>query len=427
MRTIFSVLLGKLIFTLSRTFKIGGGYAAPGLYALKTEPELVGKLINRQAKNIVITGTNGKTTTSKLISHFLKAAGFKVLHNGSGSNLERGIASYLIQHTTLGAKLDYDFGVWELDEFAFNTVAPKIKPDAVILLNVFRDQLDRYGEIDQIITRWQKTLSKLHEDSILIINGDDANLEKAASAFKGKIVRIGVKGSGIKGESKPLRGRKPDYTAEAGVNGLFESSKVSVKYAGETQDFELPLPGIFNIYNFLSAFTSLYLFNVDITVIRDALKTFKPAFGRFEKLNLGGKQGYIFLIKNPVGATETLKTVLPHIEKNDSLLVALNDNFADGTDVSWIWDIELEKLKIEKLKAGLFVSGTRVFDLALRFKYAGVSEARTAIEADLEKALDSAIERSKGKLFIFPTYTALLALQKILAGRGIKKEYWRNE
>src|SRR3989337_615784 len=135
LKTRAAILLGKSIFSLTRILKLGGGYAAPGLYGLKLDPDLVKKLINRKAKNIVITGTNGKTTTSKLISHFLQTSQEKVIRNSSGSNLERGIASYLISHAPLIGDLEYDFGVWELDEFAFNSVAPKIKPDVIILLN----------------------------------------------------------------------------------------------------------------------------------------------------------------------------------------------------------------------------------------------------------------------------------------------------
>jgi lipid II isoglutaminyl synthase (glutamine-hydrolysing) len=425
-KTILAILLGKTIFFLSRILKLGGGYAAPGLYALKVDPNLVKNLINPNAKNIVVTGTNGKTTTAKLISHFLKTLDNRVIRNSSGSNLERGIASYLVNHASLFGKLDYDFGVWEVDEFAFNSLAPKIKPDVIILLNAFRDQLDRYGEVDTVVNKWKETLGKLSEKTVLILNNDDAILSKAVSDFKGKIVRIGIKGSKIKGEGKIQRAEKPDYEAEVLKSSTLEENEIQVEFNGSRVEYSLPLPGIFNAYNFLASFTLAYMLNIDPEFIKNSLKSFKSSFGRFEKFNAQGKEGNIFLIKNPVGATQVLQTVLPHISKDDSLLVALNDNFADGTDVSWIWDIELERFQIQNSKFQIHISGSRAYDMALRLKYAGLDESNMIINQDLETAFDKAIKETKGKLFVLPTYTALMELQKILVKKGIKKEYWKE-
>jgi len=236
LKTVLAILLGKSIFTLSRILKLGGGYAAPGLYSLKVEPDLITKLVDHQSKNIVITGTNGKTTTAKLISHFLKSSDNKVIRNSSGSNLERGIASYLVSHASLIGNLDYDFGVWELDEFAFNSVAPKIKPDVVILLNAFRDQLDRYGEVDNVIQKWKQTLGKLSDKTILIINQDDSTLDKAAESFKGRIIRIGLKGSQIVGEGQTKTTEKPDYQAEILNSSTLEETMVQIGFNGAHLD-----------------------------------------------------------------------------------------------------------------------------------------------------------------------------------------------
>lgn len=425
MKKISSVILGKSIFSLSRLLKLGGGYAAPGLYALKIEPDLVSKLINPAAQNIIITGTNGKTTTSNLISHFLKTSGEKVLKNSSGSNLERGIASYLVRHASLGGKLNYDFGVWELDEFAFNSVAQKIKPKVVILLNAFRDQLDRYGEVNTVINRWKETLKKLSTETILIINADDGNLEKAVEGFKGKIIRFGVKNKKITGESRKSGTKKLDYEAQILKSKDLYSTFVKVNLDGKEVEFGLPLPGVFNAYNFLAALALSHQFNLDISKVKESLKEFTPSFGRFEKFEAGKIEGNIFLIKNPVGATQVLETISSHLSPKDTLLMALNDNFADGTDVSWIWDIEIERLKINDLRLKIFVSGSRTYDMALRLKYAGFENIKT--EENLGRALNKAISETEGKLYVLPTYTALLELQKILVKKGIKKEYWKNE
>lgn len=428
MKHLAAILVGKSIFKAARLLKLGGGNAAPGLYGLKLDPNLVEKLISKKAKNIIVTGTNGKTTTSKLISHFLNAASEdKLLKNSSGSNLERGIASYLINSASLSGKTHYDFGVWELDEFAFNSAAPKIKPNVIILLNAFRDQLDRYGEVDTVVNRWKDTLSKLSKDTILIINQDDGNLSKAIKDFEGKIIKIGIKGEKITGESKSKIEGQPDYEAEILKSSDLNGTDVRVTFNGDTHNFTIPLPGIFNVYNFLAALALSHNLNLDLKKIENSLKDFKPSFGRNEKFEIQGKKANIFLIKNPVGATQVLSTILPHMSPKDSLLIALNDNFADGKDVSWIWDIEMERLKIQDLGFKIFVSGSRAYDMALRLKYAGVEESNMEVNQNLEIQLEVAAKATESNIIILPTYTALLELQKILVQKGIKKEYWKND
>src|SRR3989338_1277874 len=172
MRKILAIGTGKLINHITRSLKIGGGSAAPGLYALKIDPEIVTKLSKKIPTNIIITGTNGKTTTARMLAHFAKESGLKVIRNHTGSNLERGIASALI-HNSKG-----DLGIWEMDEAAFNSVAPKLNPDIVIFLNIFRDQLDRYGEVNTILDKWSETLKKLPKKTLILVNGDDANTAK---------------------------------------------------------------------------------------------------------------------------------------------------------------------------------------------------------------------------------------------------------
>lgn len=406
-----AILTGKTIGFLTRVFKIGGGSAAPGLFALRINPGLIEGLIQKIPRNVVITGTNGKTTTARMISHFAKESGLRVIRNSTGSNLERGITSTLISSTHLEGgitwHLSFDLGIWELDEFAFNSVSPKLKPDIVIFLNVSRDQLDRYGEVDKVVNRWCETLSKLNPQTIVLINADDPNLAKLEKYFKGKIVKFGkkdiknIKQNGLKGSS-------------------FELSIVNSKLS-----INLPLPGLYHIYDAAFAIAAASHLNLPVRRLASSLKNFSPAFGRFEKLPFG----YIFLIKNPAGATQVFETIAPWIKPQDKLLIALNDNLADGTDVSWIWDGEFEKLPNHQT----IVSGKRAADLAVRLKYAGFQPDFLTIEPGLKKALKQA--RSglhagpkglKGKLFILPTYTCLLELQKILAEQGIKQHYWRE-
>ena len=353
MRLIAAILLGKTVAFLTKLLKIGGGSAAPGLYALSIEPNLVKKLALKIPRNIVITGTNGKTTTARMLAHFAKESGLKVIRNHTGSNLERGIASALIHKSSIINHQSFDLGIWELDEAAFNSVAPKLNPDIVVFLNIFRDQLDRYGEINTVLKNWQETLKKLPSDTKVLVNGDDVNILKLSSAFKGKVQKFGVKDFKIIGESIFHKKEQENLDFEAKnvkLNGLNGSSFVL-----RTTNYELrtilPLPGIYHIYDTLAAFACAHNLGLPINQFTNSLTHYTPAFGRVEKLDLprlaSGKAGlgYIFLIKNPAGATQVFETIAPNLKPNDTLLLALNDNLADGTDVSWIWDGEFEKLR----------------------------------------------------------------------------------
>ncbi len=421
MRTTLAIILGKLIAYSSKLLNIGGGSTAPGLYSLKIDPKLIEKLSAKIPTNIVITGTNGKTTTSRLISHFAASQGLKVIRNHTGSNLERGIASTLIQ---VAPQQRFDLGIWELDEAAFNLVVPKLNPNLIVFLNVFRDQLDRYGEIDSIVNNWGQTIQTISKNTKILINGDDQNLAVLKKGFKGKVQQFGVKDYKIVGEGLSHKREKENLDFEVknvqpkGLNGSIFQLTIN----NELLTINLPLPGIYHIYDFLAAFSAGILLKIDPKQMILSLKNFSPAFGRVEKLDFG----YIFLIKNPAGATQVFETIAPLLKPEDRLLFALNDNLADGTDVSWIWDADFEQLKIENLKLKIVASGTRANDLALRLKYSGFDPKNIIIEEDMKNALKQARKGLKGTLFILPTYTAMLKLQGILTKSGIKKHYWEE-
>ncbi|MEK7616586.1 MAG: MurT ligase domain-containing protein [Patescibacteria group bacterium] len=432
MQLLLAILIGKLVAYFSRLFKIGGGTAAPGLYALKIDPGIVEKLSAMIPRNVVITGTNGKTTTARMLSHFAKEAGLKVIRNHTGSNLERGVASALIHQVNLGGGIDSNLGIWELDEAAFNTVAHKLKPDIIVFLNVFRDQLDRYGEVDSVVKKWSQTLKNLDPKTIVLVNGDDANTSKLGSYFKGKVYNFGFRDYKIVGEAISHKRGKENLDFEASnvkLNGL-KGSSFQLTINHKPINIHLPLPGIYHIYDALAAIATTSFLFTDIPIHRltDTLKSFSPAFGRVEKLAFPHSKwdAYIFLIKNPAGATQVFQTIAPQLKPNDRLLLALNDNLADGTDVSWIWDGEFEKLKIENLKLKIVCSGTRAADLALRLKYVGFEPKSLHVEPNLRNALKQARNGLKGRLFILPTYTAMLDLQKILTKQGVKNHYWED-
>ena len=430
MRLFIAIFVGKTIAFITRFLNIGGGSAAPGLYALKVDPNLVSKLASKVSyANVVITGTNGKTTAAKLLSHLAKAHRFKVIHNSTGSNLERGIASTLIKNYDLldsfkkPAYKQQGIAIWELDEAAFNSVAPKLDPEVIVFLNIFRDQMDRYGEVDIVIKRWSETLKKLDKETIIFANGDDANITKLKTSFPGQMGFFGLEDHKIRGESiNHKTTQKLDFTVgNIKLNGL-DGSTFNLKAYEEQQKINLPLPGFYNIYNLLAAVAVGTCFEFKSDKTRDSLNNFSSAFGRAEKLPFGS----IFLIKNPTGATQVFETLVSQIKSNDRLLLALNDNLADGTDVSWIWDAEFEKLEIRNLKLEIICSGTRANELAVRLKYAGFKASQITVEPSLVSALEGGRTGLQGSLYILPTYTAMLAIQRILAKMGIKKEYWRE-
>jgi lipid II isoglutaminyl synthase (glutamine-hydrolysing) len=421
MRLFLAILVGKLIAFLTRNFKIGGGSAAPGLLALKVDPDLVQKLAEKIPKNIVITGTNGKTTTARIVSYLAGEMGLKVIRNITGSNLERGIASTLVTHYQLPGT-SYQLGVWELDEAAFNKVAPKLKPDIVVFLNVFRDQLDRYGEIDAVLNRWCDTLKSFPENTTILVNGDDSNTLKLKNGFKGKVKTFGVEDFKIIGESleKEKNSQKLDFEArKVKMKGL-EGVSFELFLNHQSLILNLPLPGIYHVYDAVAALAACHLLDLPIHQYTDTLTHFLPAFGRVEKLPFG----IIFLIKNPAGATQVLETIAPQIKPNDRLLVALNDNFADGKDVSWIWDAQWERLPITGYRLQVVCTGTRAYDMALRLKYSGIDATTLQVIPNLKQALEEARKGLKGQLYILPTYTALLSLQQLLAQQGVKRQYW---
>lgn len=429
MRLFLAIILGKFIAQASRLLSLGGGSAAPGLYALKVEPQLVNKLAQKIKHNVVITGTNGKTTTARMVSHFARSGDLKVVRNATGSNLERGIASTLIDSFTLkelitgnrGTK--FGLGIWELDEAAFNQVLTKINPQAIVFLNVFRDQLDRYGEVDSVVQRWCQTLKEISPNTSVILNADDANIRALVDCFRGKAQIFGLVGRKILGEA-PIYTKKKirlDFSAEEIIEHNLESISFQLETNTGKVDVNLPLPGIYHVYDFLAAFAVARNLSIPTKVIVESLQDYSPAFGRVEKLDFG----YIFLIKNPTGATQVFETITPNLRQGDRLLIALNDELADGTDVSWIWDANFEKLKIQGAKK-IVCSGTRAYDLATRLKYAGFEERHLLVELTLGRALNLAKENLKGKLFILPTYTAMLELQKILTRLGMKRHYWQE-
>lgn len=450
LRLLAAIWIGKIVSFLSN-LKGGGGTAAPGLYALKIDPLLVQKLSNK-VKNgaIVVAGTNGKTTTTRILSDILNSQ-YKVMHNRQGSNLLRGVASTLINYSSLTGRVEPDLAIWEADEAALPEIIRQTNPKTIVLLNLFRDQLDRYGEIETIREKWAKAISTLPTATTLILNADDPSVAFMAKSFKGKPFYFGVEEKKMNlpivenvadvrfclNCDAPLK-YDPIFSAHLGhwsctkcgynrpqpsisASGLKFNSDLSTRLGLSIVDSRstivYKLPGLYNAYNVLAACAAATAQGIDPKQIVKSIEGFHAAFGRFQKLEIQGKKAIVFLIKNPAGANEVIRTISPL--KNVSLLAILNDNIADGRDVSWIWDTNWEPLKDKFTTVN--TSGTRAYDIALRLKYADMNNIY--VHEHIKTSIDDSLKsmNTKDTLLILPTYTAMLELQKIVG------EKWQDQ
>jgi len=454
MRKFLAILAAETARAISQITKRGSGSALPGLVAQKVDPAIITKLADKLSGGIIlVTGTNGKTTTAKMLAGILEAAGHKVIYNFSGSNLSRGIASFLITHTNFwGTKMDGDVGIFEVDEATMPEIVAMVRPKAVVVTNLFRDQLDRYGEVDKTASIIGKALTLCPEAKI-ILNADDPLVASLVSYNKNTVY------FGIDDDYKTLSkgaidsrncvscgaelafnprffGHLGNYTCPKCGSGrpkldysltnlafTVEDSKAVLHTTSGETDISIQLPGLYNLYNALAAGAVADFLGVKNEIIAATLGNISAAFGRMEKIKLSdSKNLFLMLVKNPTGFTQTIET-LTFDKKPKNILIALNDNFADGTDISWIWDAEMEIVK--DYAKNIVVSGIRGEDMQLRLKYAGYDMSLVTLEKDLTKALELALTTlpSSETLYILPTYSAMLELRKVMAGKGLVKGY----
>ncbi|MEX2013126.1 MAG: MurT ligase domain-containing protein, partial [Candidatus Levyibacteriota bacterium] len=413
------------------------GSTWPGHAALSLDKDIAKKLArkNPNLKIILVAGTNGKTTTSKMISEVLEKHGLRVFSNQEGANLLNGIASSLISHSSIFGKINYDVAIFEADENSLPAIAHSTKPYAIILLNLFRDQLDRYGEVNIIASKWKKTIEKLPKETLLISNGDDPMLSFISAKSGLNSFHFGLpkdKASNSKQTSDV------DFLYCPSCQTKLEFENITYSHLGKFKcpkckftnpliySFDTlpnPLLGEYNRYNINAAALLLTEgFNVGLEQIEMSLKNFSPAFGRQENIKYKNKNVFVMLSKNPASFNQSITAVLSK-EKAPNILLLLNDAVPDGRDVSWIWDIDTEELV--RSSKNIMISGDRCYDMALRLKYAGSGEQRAKgewlIEENLEKAIDKAILRlPKDKtLYVLATYSAMLEARKILTGKKI--------
>ncbi len=430
----FAVSVAKSVTFIVRSLHLGAASVLPGSIARRIEPRLL-QLLSQQVKNgvILIAGTNGKTTTALLLCTILERKGFRVTHNSTGANLENGLMTALLESTNLLGTLNADYAILEVDENIVPRVLAPLQPRIILCLNLFRDQLDRYGEVDTISKRWTKVISTLPAETVVIPNADDPTLSNLGQQLPQRVLFFGLNEPehyleaiphAVDSIYCPKCGHSLDYKGVY-LSHLgdftcpqcgFSKSKTTL----ESSEWSQILVGLYNKYNTLAAATAAIELGVDEVTIRDTINTFQAAFGRAEDLVINGKRVRILLSKNPVGTNETIRVVTQSTDK--TTLLVLNDRTPDGTDVSWIWDVDTEKL-VER-GGTLVVSGDRVYDMALRLRYSQKSHQSNLnliVEEDLRQAIATALEHTPENetLHILPTYSAMLEVREVLTGRKI--------
>lgn len=423
------IVLGKFVSSISRTFNLGNGSTWPGHIALNINKNFISEVFaTTNTKIVLVTGTNGKTTTVKMIETILKQNGKSVFTNTSGANLLNGAASAIVINSSLFGKLDYDFAIFEIDENNLSLFVSILEPSYIIALNLFRDQLDRYGEIDTIAKKWKDSYNLLNH-SELILNADDPLVSYLGHDFKGKVHYFGLNS---KQDSKTQHEHASDSVLcpRCGTKLTFEAFYFShlgrwkcphcnLKRPKPEMDTLLhyPIPGTYAKYDALAAGLFSKLIGINAENTQRALAHFKPAFGRQEEIKYKGRYVKLLLSKNPTSFNESLRTIAEQKPKN--LLIALNDRVPDGRDVSWIWDIDFENLITDKIN--LIISGDRAYELALRLKYAGIELNKEYVLEKLADAIEAGIKNTNNEdtLYVLPTYTAMLETRKILTGSKV--------
>lgn len=422
------IVLGKIFSNLSLTLNLGSGSTWPGHLALQANKHFIQDLLKKgHTKIVLIAGTNGKTTTSTLITHILEKNGKKVIQNTSGANLLNGIASTLLLHTNKYGQLDADYAIFEVDENALPHLLEEIIPDTIILLNLFRDQLDRYGEVNTIVANWKNALMNVPKTTTLLLNGDDPEVAYLGHDTIATLAYFGL-GDKSLGQTDfqhasdslycPKCREKLTYkTRYFSHLGNWTCPKCGLKRPklSLSTSPSYPLSGVYNIYNTNAAVLFAKEAGLSQKHTSAALQDFTAAFGRQEMLTYYGKKIQLFLSKNPTSLNQSLRTITELGAKY--LLLVLNDRTPDGRDVSWIWDVDFEDYI--KPDMHVFISGDRCYDMALRIKYADSSKFQ--IEESLKNAIDEAVMQTPKNetLFVLPTYSAMLEIREILTGRKI--------
>lgn len=430
-----SILVGKAVRVAARLR--GSGSAFPGLVVERMDPGFMAAMLARLPRGVVVvSGTNGKTTTTKMVVELLRSQGLRVFTNRSGSNFTRGVVASLVTEARLTGRLDADIAVLELDEAHAVHFVRQVQPDYSLLLNVLRDQLDRFGEIDTTAGFLDTIASRTSE--AVVLNREDPRVariaENGARKAEAEVVYFGLapelrrlfpsddemRASGDAVVESESRGGHPaDALAADVLLTRVDGHEADFELDGRSVHASLALKGVYNVFNAAAAIALVRRVvgaQLDEPALITALEAVTPAFGRGESLVVQGQPLELVLVKNPSG----FRLGLQSFERGDfATMIAINDNYADGRDMSWLWDVDFDVLRAGGVDR---VSGVRAADMALRLKYDDVAVG--AVEEDLESSLERFLAEHPGRpKRIFCTYTAMLALRKALSRYTTVEDY----
>ena len=431
-----------------------GGTNLPGKLALKIDKNILGEL-SRGVKVTVVTGTNGKTTTSRMIEQAFADAGLKYFSNKSGANLLTGIIAVFAQHCTASGKCPYTHALIECDEAAFRKTSEYLPIECLVVNNIFRDQLDRYGEITHTLNAIREGISHI-PDATLCLNADCSLTASLAEKIPNKVVWFGVNVPIYENAAHELSDapycirckteyeydyityghlggfrcpkcgycrHEPDVAVTKILAAGADASDVELSIFGRAHEVHVNLPGGYNIYNAAAAAAVAHVVGIDEQTAVSALGQFECGFGRAEQFQLGQSQARMMLVKNPAGFNQVI-TLIAHDTGTCKLAFLLNDRFADGTDISWIWDVDFESLAEQQNHfTRIFVSGVRADDMALRLKYAGFPSDRLEVIRDYDKLLGE-VGADGTPTFLMPTYTAMFDLRGEIAKHTDVKAFY---
>ena len=442
MKLFLAILAARLTAFLAK-LRGGKSSSVPGAVALKICPDLIARLSSQVRKGIVcVCGTNGKTTTNNLMCSALESAGNKVVCNKLGANMKNGVATAFALAATLGGKIDADYASIEVDEASTVKVFEYMKPQVMVITNLFRDQLDRYGEIDITVDLLTKAIGML-DDVTLVLNADDPLCTQFGFKTDKPAIYYGISEKVLpqtddtkEGRFCPMCGGKQWYNYyHYSQLGDYECTKCSfkrpkpqveatqVKLAGNIafalngKPMQINYKGFYNIYNMIAVYAVLTAFGIDTAHFSDLLKNYKPQIGRMEEIVLQGKPVILNLAKNPAGFNQAIDTVLTDPRKKD-VIIAINDNANDGRDVSWLWDVDFEKIQSDSLNT-LTCTGIRLYDISLRFKYSDVKV--NTITNNMKEAIEQTLKTDTEVVYILVNYSAMYTTEDVML--ELKKKY----
>ena len=437
--------------------KLGrGGTDLPGKIAMKICPDLLGRLA-KDVTTVIVTGTNGKTTTARMIEQAMVDSGISFFANKSGANLLSGVtAEYAIHSGVFSGKCRCRYALIESDEAALKHISAKVDPKAIVVTNVFRDQLDRYGEVTGTLENIRKGILNASH-ATLCLNADDSLSASLADGVSNPVVFFGIDTpiyaqqdnevsdapycirckheytydyvtyghlGGYRCENCGYSRQQPQVCVTEVTEMDSESSTVVIRMEGESYHTRINLPGGYNIYNAAACAACGQALAFDRNVVIESLGRFSCGFGRMEKFEINGAAVRMVLIKNPAGCNQVLN-FLTNLREPVQVAVILTDRVSDGRDISWIWDVELEKLASMEQLAAVYASGPRAEEMAMRFKYAGISQEKILVEKDYGKLMER-ITAQKEAVYLLPTYTGMMELREKISKTYGFKDFWEE-